>query len=53
MISVDIPIYYYDKMAKPTSQYKVVISAATSAYGDSINGCTTNVMYVDDFEWVY
>lgn len=53
MISVDIPIYYYDKLAKPTSQYKVVISAATSAYGDSINGCSTNVMYVDDFEWIY
>lgn len=53
MISVDIPIYYYDRMAKPTSQYKVVISAATSAYGDNMNGCSTNVMYVDDFEWVY
>ena len=23
------------------------------AYGDYMVGCTTNVMYVDDFQWVY
>ena len=24
-----------------------------TAYGDYFTGCSKNVMYVDDFEWVY
>lgn len=53
MIPVDIPIKYYDTTTKPTGNYTLVISCATSAYGDYMNGCTTNVLYVDDFKWVY
>ena len=53
MIPVELPIQYYDTTAKPSGRYSLVISCATSAYGDYMNGCTSNVMYVDDFEWVY
>lgn len=52
--TVDIPINYYDKKAKPAGgNYSLVISCACNAYGEYFNGCSTNVMYVDDFEWVY
>lgn len=50
---LSIPIAYYDKVTKPSKQYSLVISCATSAYGDYLNGCDTNSLYVDDFEWVY
>lgn len=53
MITVDLPLEFYDKTAKPSGSYTLVLSAATSAYGDFMTGCSTNVMYVDDFEWVY
>lgn len=53
MIETELKINYYDKVTKPSKAYKLVISCATSAYGDYMNGCSTNVMYVDDFEWVY
>lgn len=53
MISVDIPIHYYDTQTKPSGAYTLVISCATSAYGDYMNGCTSNVLLVDDFRWVY
>ena len=53
MIPAELPIQYYDTTAKPSGKYSLVISCATSAYGDYMNGCTSNVMYVDDFEWVY
>lgn len=53
MEEITIPIRYYDKAAKPEGKYKLVISAATSRYGDYMNGCDDNVMYVDDFQWVY
>lgn len=48
-----IPIKYYDKVTKPTKQYKLIIAAATSRYGDYANGSQDNVMYIDDFQWVY
>lgn len=48
-----LDIYYYDTTAKPSGSYTLVISCATSAYGDYMNGCTTNVMHVDDFKWAY
>ena len=38
---------------KPPGAYTLVISCTTSAYGDFKVGCLGNVMYVDDFEWVY
>ncbi len=53
MIPLELPIHYYDKELKPSKAYTLVISCATSAYGDFMNGCTTNVLYVDDFAWVY
>lgn len=53
MIDVAIPMYYYDKELKPTGNYTLVISCSTSAYGDYMVGCMTNVLYVDDFRWGY
>ncbi len=53
MVDLEIPISYYDKTAKPSNAYKIVISCASNAYGDFMTGCTTNKIYVDDFEWVY
>lgn len=53
MVTVEIPFEFYDKVTKPTSTYKIVLSAANSTYGDYMCGCSTNKMYVDDFEWVY
>lgn len=53
MIPVELPLFYYDKNSKPSGKCTLVISCATSAYGDYMNGCTSNVMYVDDFQWVY
>lgn len=53
MIPLELPIHYYDKELKPSKAYTLVISCATSAYGDFMNGCTSNVLYVDDFAWVY
>ena len=52
--SVELEILWYDKSAKPAEgNYSLVISCACNAYGDYFTGCSTNVMYVDDFEWVY
>lgn len=53
MIETELKINYYDKVTKPSKAYKLIISCATSAYGDYMNGCSTNVMYIDDFAWVY
>ena len=53
MKDLEIPIHYYDKTAKPSGNYTLVISAATSRYGDFSNGCQGNVMYVDNFHWGY
>lgn len=53
MVTLDIPIQYYDKVSKPSKTYSLVISCSTSTYGDYKVGCLGNVMYVDDFEWVY
>ena len=52
--TIVIPINYYDKTAKPTDgKYSLVISCACNAYGEFFNGCSTNKLWVDDFEWVY
>ena len=54
LIDLTIPLNFYDKDAAiPTGNYTLVISCSCSKYGDYLNGCSTNVMYVDDFQWVY
>lgn len=53
MTEITLPLDFYDTQARPTGKYSIVISCSTSAYGDFMVGCTTNSMYVDDFEWVY
>ena len=53
MIELEIPLYYYDTETKPSKSYTLVIGCSTSRYGDWMNGCSTNVMYLDDFRWGY
>ncbi|MEG0499351.1 MAG: PCMD domain-containing protein, partial [Alistipes sp.] len=53
MIDVEIPIHFYDKTARPSGTYSLVISSSASAYGDYMVGCKSNVMHVDDFRWEY
>lgn len=53
MQTLELPIKYYDKVTKPNASYTIVISCATSAYGDYMNGSTSSVLYVDDFELAY
>lgn len=53
MVTVDIPFEFYDTDTMPSSKYSIVISAACSAYGDYMCGCSKNELYVDDFQWVY
>lgn len=53
MVEATIPMYYYDTTTKPAGEYKLVISCSTSLYGDYMAGCSTNELYLDDFEWVY
>ena len=50
---MEIPIYYYDKVAKPSKNLKIVISSSTSYYGDYMVGCKDNNMWLTDFSWVY
>lgn len=54
MSELVIPIHYYDKeAAAPTGKYTIIISCATSRYGDYLNGCDSNRLQVADFQWVY
>lgn len=53
LVELTLPISYYDTAAKPSKPYKIVISCSANAYGDYMNGCSSNRMYVDDFEWVF
>lgn len=54
MVEGEIPLRFYDTAAAaPTGAYTLVIACSTSKYGDYMNGCTTNVLYVDDFAWGY
>lgn len=54
MEEIIIPICYNnDTDAAPSQAVNIVVNCSTSAYGDYMNACTTNEMYVDDFEWVY
>ncbi len=49
----ELTVYYYDKETKPSKDITIVISCATSAYGDYFNGSTSSKLYVDDFEFGY
>lgn len=52
--TLEIPINFYNKKNKPQAEnISLVISCTCNAYGDYMNGCSDNVMYVDDFKWVY
>ena len=54
MVEGEIPLRYFSTdTAAPAGNYTLVISCATSKYGDFMNGCSTNVLYVDDFTWGY
>ncbi len=53
MITLDMPVYYYDREAKPTGKISIVISCATSLYGDYLTGSKSSKLYVDDFELGY
>lgn len=51
---VEIPFVWYDTESRPADgNYSVVISCATSNRGDYLTGCSTNKLWVDNFEWVY
>ncbi len=55
MTDAELPIVWYSENApKPESgKYSLVISCATSIRGDYLTGCSTNKLWVDDFNWVY
>ena len=53
MIDTEIPIVWYDTTTKPSKNYTLIVSAATSRYGDYMNGCNSNEMYIDDIRWAY
>lgn len=53
MAETTIPIVWYDRETKPAGNYTLVISCSTSKYGDYMDGCDKNTLYVDDFEWSY
>lgn len=53
-VEVVIPLVYRDKESRPAAEnYSLVISCASSKYGDYLCGNPDNELYVDDFEWVY
>lgn len=50
----EIPFVWYDTVTKPAEgNYSIVISCATSKRGDYLTGCSTNKLWVDNFEFVY
>ena len=53
MIDTELELHFYDREAKPSGLYQLVISCSTSAYGDFMTGCKSNVLYSDNFEWAY
>lgn len=50
---IEIPFEWYDNTTKPSSEFTLVISCATSYRGDYLTGCSTNQLWIDSFEWVY
>ncbi len=53
MHDLELPIYYYDTVTKPSNSISIVISCATSAYGDYMTGSTDSRLWVDDFQFGY
>ena len=53
MIDTELELHFYDREAKPSGLYQLVISCSTSAYGDFMTGRKSNVLYIDNFEWAY
>ena len=53
MIDTELELHFYDREAKPSGLYQLVIYCSTSAYGDFMTGCKSNVLYIDNFEWAY
>ena len=53
MIDTELELHFYDREAKPSGLCQLVISCSTSAYGDFMTGCKSNVLYIDNFEWAY
>ena len=50
MIDTELELHFYDREAKPSGLYQLVISCSTSAYGDFMTGCKSNVLYIDNLE---
>ncbi len=51
---ITIPALWYDTETRPADgNYSLVISAASSAYGDYLTGSTASSLCIEDFEWVY
>lgn len=49
-----LPLNYRDKESRPADgSYSLVISCASSKYGDYLCGNPDNELFVDDIEWVY
>ncbi len=53
LYDLEIPVYYYDTATKPSGNYTIVLSCASSAYGDYMTGTDGSTLYVDDFEFGY
>ncbi|MBR5850364.1 MAG: PCMD domain-containing protein [Alistipes sp.] len=55
MVDYEVPIVYYDTTTQPdaNANYTLVISAATSRYGDYMNGSSDSDIYLDDMRWSY
>jgi len=57
MTTYYVPIVYYDINTTAEelndADFSLVISFATSRYGDYMNGCSSSSMYIDDVEWYY
>ncbi len=53
LIDAEVPIYYYDTTTKPSGKIAIIISCASSAYGDYLAGSTASRLWVDNFELGY
>ncbi len=54
MTEYELPIYYYDTTAKPTTgNYSIVISTTASWDGENLNGSTGSELWLKDFKFGY
>ncbi len=53
LTEMELDIHYYDTETKPSGNYTIVVSCATSAYGHFFAGSSSSKMWIDDFELVY